>query len=58
MPSGVYIRTEKSKKQFCINNHDTSICGRDKKGFCNICKIDYHKEYWPNYMKDLNYKRR
>lgn len=25
------------KKQFCINNHDTFICGRYKDGKCKIC---------------------
>lgn len=25
------------KKQFCIRNHDTALCGRNKYGTCNIC---------------------
>ena len=50
----------RKKKQFCINGHDTFICGRDSTSHCNECKkiwftgrSEYHKEYY-----ELNRERR
>ena len=39
-----------SKKQFCKNGHDTFIVGRTK-GWCNICKKEYHEKYWAEYYE-------
>jgi hypothetical protein len=32
-----------TKKQFCLKGHDTFECGRDNKGYCNICKKESTK---------------
>ncbi len=44
---------DRRKKQFCVNNHDTFICGRDSTSHCNECKktwftgrSEYNKEYY------------
>lgn len=44
---------DKRVKQFCPKGHDTFTCGRDRKGMCNICKIEYHKEYKQKYLQEL-----
>ena len=35
----------RKKQPFCKKGHNISITGRDKHGACNICKVEYHKEY-------------
>lgn len=33
----------KPKKQFCLRNHDTFICGRTKSGNCKLCSQEYNR---------------
>lgn len=39
-------RTNHPKKQFCHNNHEIAICGRDKQGMCNFCIPEYRNNYY------------
>ena len=34
-----------NKKQFCIRNHDTFICGRWKNGSCKECTKEKRRKY-------------
>jgi hypothetical protein len=34
------------KRQFCINGHDTFICGRDTKRRCRLCSNQAKREYY------------
>lgn len=46
-PKGSKDKNPRKKKQFCVHNHDTFICGRDKNSCCNDCikiRIDKNRK--------------
>lgn len=33
------------KKQFCVNGHNVTICGRDKRGHCKDCRKEFREQH-------------
>ena len=48
----------KKRKQFCPKNHDTFICGRNERGQCIQCKIDYSIKYQKEHREETLAVRR
>jgi hypothetical protein len=46
------------KKQFCVRNHDTFICGRDKWGNCVKCCKEYQIDYYNTNKEKLSQQHR
>ncbi len=46
------------KKQFCVNGHDTFVCGRIKNGRCKICSRNDHNKLYKNLTDEQREKER